>query len=394
MSTRCGVIMRSSRGSSLEVERLRRRATGEHARTEALPGGATRRWSARSGRSAGPLTSAAGGSVGAGLPAVPSPRLVAGSGRGPWRRCWLRRRRRRRARRDAAVRGRAHAVASGFGELGKHDLPVRFVVGHQSSWVPVPTTRPSSSTTMRSASRMVLTRCATMTTVASAVSRGQRGSQRGVGRVVERGERVVEQVDLRLATSIRAIARRWRWPPETLRAALRDRRVEAARHRLDEVARLRDLERVPELLVGGVRVAVPQVARRRCRRTGRASAAPGRPCAASSAGSSCAHVDAVDEHLALGHVEEPRDQVEQRGLAGAGAADDRGRLRRAGRRRRRRAAPAPGRPGSAKLASRRSSWPRVATSVTGCSARTTWTRCRAPPGCARRRPRRAAPSRT
>ena len=39
-----------------------------------------------------------------------------------------------------------------------------------------------------------------------------------------------------------------------------------------------------------------------------------------------AHVDAVDEHRAAGGVEQPRDQVEQRGLAAAGAADDRGDL--------------------------------------------------------------------
>lgn len=39
-----------------------------------------------------------------------------------------------------------------------------------SSWVPSPTTRPSSSTMMRSASRMVPTLCATMSLDAPAVS--------------------------------------------------------------------------------------------------------------------------------------------------------------------------------------------------------------------------------
>src|SRR2546430_2491314 len=46
-----------------------------------------------------------------------------------------------------------------------------------------------------------------------------------------------------------------------VRAALADLGVELAGHRLDEVPRLRDLERLPQLLVGGVRIGVPQVAR-------------------------------------------------------------------------------------------------------------------------------------
>ena len=46
-----------------------------------------------------------------------------------------------------------------------------------------------------------------------------------------------------------------------VRAALGDRRVELALHLLDEVARLRDLERLPELVVGRVLVAEAQVAR-------------------------------------------------------------------------------------------------------------------------------------
>ena len=52
--------------------------------------------------------------------------------------------------------------------------------------------------------------------------------------------------------------------------------VEAALHLGDEVARLRDLQRAPQLGVGGVRLAVAQVRRRPSRRTGTAAAAPGR----------------------------------------------------------------------------------------------------------------------
>ena len=41
-----------------------------------------------------------------------------------------------------------------------------------------------------------------------------------------------------------------------------------------------------------------------------------------------AHVDPTDQHLTVGRVEQPRDQVEQRGLARAGAPDDGERLAR------------------------------------------------------------------
>ena len=60
-------------------------------------------------------------------------------------------------------------------------------------------------------------------------------------------------------TIARAIARRWRWPPETLLPPCAIGRVETVGHRLDEGARLRDLEGAPQLLVGGVGLAVTQV---------------------------------------------------------------------------------------------------------------------------------------
>ena len=46
-----------------------------------------------------------------------------------------------------------------------------------------------------------------------------------------------------------------------------------------------------------------------------------------------AHVDAADEHAALGAVEQPQDEVDERRLARAGAADDRGGLPGRGRER-------------------------------------------------------------
>ena len=86
-----------------------------------------------------------------------------------------------------------------------------------SRWVPRPTCVPSSSTRIWSASMMVETRWATMSTVASATTGAERGAQPGVGGQVERRERVVEEVDARACgPAARAMARRWRWPPETL----------------------------------------------------------------------------------------------------------------------------------------------------------------------------------
>ena len=59
-----------------------------------------------------------------------------------------------------------------------------------------------------------------------------------------------------------------------------------------------------------------------------------------------AHVDAADEHVALGAVEQSQDEVDERGLARAGAPDDRGGLARTRSRTRCRPAPRARRPGS------------------------------------------------
>jgi hypothetical protein len=54
--------------------------------------------------------------------------------------------------------------------------------------VPVPTTAPSSITTIRSACRMVATRCATITTVASLVT-GRSAARRRASVVMSRAEK-------------------------------------------------------------------------------------------------------------------------------------------------------------------------------------------------------------
>ena len=65
---------------------------------------------------------------------------------------------------------------------------------------------------------------------------------------------------LGLATRARAMASRWRCPPETLVPPWAIGDSEPAGHGPDEVLGLGDPQRVPQLVVGGVGVAVAQVA--------------------------------------------------------------------------------------------------------------------------------------
>ena len=172
---------------------------------------------------------------------------------------------------------------------------------------------------------MVEMRCATMTTAASATTGYERGAEPGVGREVERGERVVEQVDVGPLHQRAGDGETLALPARDVGAALRDRRVEPAGHRGDEVARLRDLECLPQLVVGGVGAAEPEVARDRAREQVR----PLRhepDVAPEQLRVDVADVDAVHQHRASGGVVEPRAEAEQRRLARAGAPHHRERL--------------------------------------------------------------------
>ena len=174
---------------------------------------------------------------------------------------------------------------------------------------------------------IVLTRCATMTTAASRVACLERGAQARVGRGVERREAVVEQVERGLLHQRPGDRQPLALAAGDVGAALVDRGVETPGHRGDEVARLGDLEGAPQLGVARLRLPEPQVARdRAAEQERRLRNEPDR--APQLFERLVAHVDAVDEHGAAGRVEEPRDEVEQRGLAAAGAADDRARLAR------------------------------------------------------------------
>ena len=132
-----------------------------------------------------------------------------------------------------------------------------------------PTISPSSSTRIWSASTMVDTRCATMIIVASVdLAVAALARSRASVASVERRERVVEDVDLRALHERTRDREPLALAARDVGAALGDRRLEPLGHLGDEVLGLRDLERMPELLVGRVGLAVAQVGCDGARRTG------------------------------------------------------------------------------------------------------------------------------
>ena len=157
--------------------------------------------------------------------------------------------------------------------------------------------------------------------------RAQRSPQPGVGGQVQCGERVVEQVDLRphapapwrWPAAGAARPTRWCHPGRSARPARRAWRPRNPRPCAISSAG-------PQLVVGGIRVAVAQVAGHRARRTGTAAAAPGRSAASSSSSSSSrtsTPSTSTAPSVASNSRGTSRDQCR---LAGTGAADDRGGL--------------------------------------------------------------------
>ena len=185
-----------------------------------------------------------------------------------------RRARSRRATRCARARrcGRgAHAASAAL----SWDSTISAYVGHvasSSSCVPRPTTVPVVQHDDRVGTGDRRHPLRDDHTVASRRDRAERGPQPGVGGDVQRGERVVEQVDLGAAHQRAGDRQPLALAAGDVGAALRDRRVQPRRHRPDEVGALRDLQRRPQLVVRGVGLAVAQVRSRPCRRTGRAAA--------------------------------------------------------------------------------------------------------------------------
>src|SRR5437762_862526 len=150
-------------------------------------------------------------------------------------------------------------------------------------------------------------------------------AQPRIGARVERREAVVEEVDRRSlhkgARDRKALA----LAAGNVRPALVDGRVQPAGHLLDEVLRLGHLEGVPELLLGRILLAESKVARHCAAEQVRPLRNQPDP-APQVLERPLAYVDAVDEEAPLPDVEEARDQVQQGGLARAGAADDGGGL--------------------------------------------------------------------
>ncbi|CAI7656743.1 unnamed protein product, partial [Penicillium discolor] len=146
--------------------------------------------------------------------------------------------------------------------------------------------------------------------------------QPGIRGEVERGEGVVEHEHLRPVHDGPRDRQALALTAGHVRAALGDAGVETVRHLLHEVATLGDLQRVPEFLVGGVLAAVAQVGRDGAGEEEgtlrhQTDAVPQR------LDVGLADVYAADVHGPAGHVEQARDERDERGLARPGGADDR-----------------------------------------------------------------------
>ena len=111
---------------------------------------------------------------------------------------------------------------------------------------------------------MVDTRWATMSTVDPVMYGTERRPEPGVGRQVEGRERVVEEVDVRLADQGPGDAQPLALPAGDVGPALADPRLEPA-HGGTKLGGLGDLEGLPHLVVGGVGLAVAEVAGDRAR---------------------------------------------------------------------------------------------------------------------------------
>ena len=159
----------------------------------------------------------------------------------------------------------------------------------------MPTTSPSSSTTIWSAPAIVLIRWATTITAESRVHGRSAVRSRGVGGEVECRERVVEQVEVGSAHERSRDGEALTLTARHVRSSLCDLRLQPTGHRCDEVSSLGDGEGLPHLLVRGVGLAIAQVA-------GHRAAEQIRPLGhEADAGPQVvrvevAHVDAVEQH--------------------------------------------------------------------------------------------------
>ncbi len=122
-------------------------------------------------------------------------------------------------------------------------------------------------------------------------------------------------------TRARAMARRWRWPPERRRGAVAHRRVEALRQGVEEALGLGGPGGGADLGVAGVLAAEADVVRRPSRRTA-ASPGPPAPCGrAPRPGSASRRSTPSSGTVPAWRVVEAQQQPEDGALAGARGAD-------------------------------------------------------------------------
>ena len=150
----------------------------------------------------------------------------------------------------------------------------------------------------------------------------ERLAEPGIGGQIEGGERVVEDEDVGLVHDGTGDREPLTLAARHVGATLRDARIQLTLHLLDEVLALGDLEGLPEFFVRRLLATEPEVrldGAGEQERTLRheADALP------EIVEVGLAHVDPADAHGAVGHVEQPRDERDQRGLARPGRSDDR-----------------------------------------------------------------------
>lgn len=85
---------------------------------------------------------------------------------------------------------------------------------------------------------------------------GERMPQRGVGLEIERRETVIEHHQLGVSGQCARNRQTLLLPTGEVRTALRDAGFQSLRQRIDELAGLRDIDRMIQPLIGGISVSV------------------------------------------------------------------------------------------------------------------------------------------
>ena len=153
----------------------------------------------------------------------------------------------------------------------------------------------------------------------------QRLLNQNLGVRVDRGGRLVENQNLRVVQQRAREGNQLLLPDGQAAAAFVDLGQVALFHLHDEVVRVHGLGRLNDLLVGRAQLAVADVVHDGAGED-EAVLHHDAHLLAQRAQLHVAHVVAVQQHRAAGHVVEPADQVDHGALARAGGADERNRL--------------------------------------------------------------------